>query len=235
MDTENEVRCAVGVADACEILAVATMFPTPELAQALCEGGMQDDARACLEDCGASCERAAQAVLAWDDFNGADQRDALSQIRRGYSLLFVRQKEGVAVWPYESAHFHRAEGKKGEPVLFRSPLTLAVEEAMKKENALPQDARVEPCDSVWNEFGFMAKLYGRKAVALAEGSEEMSRAHGRAARAFVEEHILAWLPRFFDEVARRSKGPDMDELARSYYQGLSAYAREVLLLLEKEE
>ena len=131
MDTENEVRCAVGVADACEILAVATMFPTPELAQALCDGGIQDDARACLEDCGVSCERAAQAVSVWDDFNGADQRDALSQIRRGYSLLFVRQKDGVAVWPYESAHFHRAEGKKGEPVLFRSPLTLAVEEAMK--------------------------------------------------------------------------------------------------------
>ena len=72
-------------------------------------------------------------------------------------------------------------------------------------------------------------------AALAEGNEEMSRAHGRAARAFVEEHILAWLPRFFDEVARRSKGSDMDALARSYYQGLSAYAREVLLLLEKEE
>ena len=120
-------------------------------------------------------------------------------------------------------------------MLFRSPLTLAVEEAMKKENALPQDARVEPCDSVWNEFGFMAQLYGRKAGALAEGNAEMSRAHGRAARAFVAEHILAWLPRFFDEVARRSKGPDMDELARSYYQGLSSYAREVLLLLEKEE
>lgn len=224
MVDEKTLKEAIGLADACELLAAAAAFPDEALADALSDGRLVADARSCLDDCGVGPEEAAAACGSWADLAGKDRDAMLSEIRRAYSLLFVRQGDGVAVWPYESAFLHVEAGRDGEPALFRSSVTLDVEKSMREAGGLPPDARTEPCDSVWDEFMFLSYLFGREAEALDAGDAEAAKLFRGRARAFVGDHASRWLPGFFDAVARELPavaGPE--SVPALFYGGLCSY------------
>ena len=233
MVDENELRTVIGLADACELLAAATPFPGEELARGLAEGTLAADARSCLEDCGVEPCEAADACAAWSGLAGQDADALLAQLRRVHSLLFMRQGNGVAVWPYESAFRHVAEGKGGEPALFRSPVALAVEGAMREAGVLPEDSRVEPCDSAWNELAFLSYTIGSEAEALAADDGQAAALWRQRSERFVEEHALRWLPAFFEAVSRALATVGPDDESRTFYEGLSAYGLRVMELLGK--
>lgn len=224
MVDEKTLKEAIGLADACELLAAAAAFPDEALADALSDGRLVADARSCLDDCGVGPEEAAAACGSWADLAGKDRDAMLSEVRRASSLLFVRQGDGVAVWPYESAFLHVEAGRDGEPALFRSSVTLDVEKSMREAGGLPPDARTEPCDSVWDEFMFLSYLFGREAEALDEGDAEAAELFRGRARAFVGDHASRWLPGFFDAVAcelPRVAGPE--SAPALFYGGLCSY------------
>lgn len=242
--SQTALERLAGLADAFELLRVATSFPAEELARAAVTGALADDARSCLEDCGMAPEAAAAVVAPWTVLAGGDAGELWAAMKRGHSLLHVRQGAGVAVWPYESAFIHRRMGMPGEPALFRTHVTLAVEASMRTAGVLPEDYLVEPCDSVWDECSFIAYLLGDEAAALASGDgmpDALAETRRGQLTAFVREHVLAWLPEFFDAVADQAEcgfgalgtpGESVG-LAQSYYRGLAAFGRQAVAQLEE--
>ncbi len=229
MIDEIALKNTIGLADACELLASASAFPDEALADALSDGRLVADAQSCLEDSGIPSNEASAICEPWRKLTGKDSDAILAGIRRAYSLLFVRQGSGVAVWPYESAFLHVKAGRDGEPALFRSAVTLAVEQMMNKAGGLPQDARTEPCDSVWHEFMFLSFLLGSEAEALASDNEEAEvLAHSRT-ETFVEEHASHWLPDFFSAVERELPiAVEPESIPDLFYRGLCAYGQRII-------
>lgn len=235
MVDENELRRVVGLADVCELLASATPFPNENLANALADGGLAGDALACLEDCGVAHDQAVAACSSWDRLVGQSASAILADIRRTHSLLFVRQGSGVAVWPYESAFLHVRAGKTGEPALFRGPVTLEVEQAMREVGVLPRDSRVEPCDSVWDEFMFLSYLFGNEADALNSGDAEAVALYRGRSAAFAERHALRWMPGFFGAIERKlSDVAEPESASHLFYGGLCSYGTCVMELLSRD-
>lgn len=229
MIDEKALKNTIGLADAYELLANASAFPNKTLAYALSDGRLVTDAQSCLEDCGIGFEEASIICEPWRTLVGIDSDTLLSGLRRAYSLLFVRQGNGVAVWPYESAFLHVKAGRDGEPALFRSSVTLAVEKMMSETGGLPQDARTEPCDSVWNEFMFLSHLLGCEAEAIVSGNEAVAAlAHDRT-EAFIMEHASRWIPDFFNAVERELPAIAKPEsIPDRYYKGLCEYSAQIM-------
>lgn len=224
MVDETALRSVIGLADACELLASVASFPDEALADALADGRLVADARSCLEDCGVAPEEVSAVCEPWEKLVEVDRDALLANLKRAYSLLFVRQGSGVAVWPYESPYLHVAAGKRGEPVLFRSAVTLDVERMMSEAGGLPQDARIEPCDSVWNEFAFLSYLLAGEAAALHADDEGASALSRSRVEAFADKHACRWLPSFFNAVARELPGAtEPASVADCFYRGLYLY------------
>lgn len=229
MVDENALRKAIGLADACELLASAAGFPDGALADALSDGRLVADAQSCLEDADVPAERASAICEPWRQLMGRDRTALLADLRRAYSLLFVRQGDGVAVWPYESAYLHAKAGRQGEPALFRSAVTLDVEHMMSEAGGLPPDARVEPCDSVWHEFMFLSYLLGSEAEAFDAGDGDAAALARSRAEAFVEGHASRWLPGFFGSVERELPAlVQPQDGSHLFYEGLCSYGMQVL-------
>ncbi len=236
MDEETALRRVIGLADACELLAAATAFPGDDVAAALGDGSLVADARACLADAGLGADEARAACAAWDALAGRDAAELGGALRRAHSLLHVRQGDGVAAFPYESAFRFVRDGHGGNPGLFRSPVTQDVEAQMRAAGVLPLDARTEPCDSVWQEASFASFLLGSEAAALSQGNAEDAAAwHGRAGD-FLAGHLLTWLPDLLSVTARLAaawaeEGSLPADAAR-YREGLGAWGAHVADLLE---
>lgn len=218
MAGEIEMHRAIGLADACELMAATFAYPTHALAEALVMGTYAEDARTCLVDSGASAEGdavfgrcAALAGPSAGALGAAQSTERASQIfemlRRAHSALYLLPTGNVRVWPYEGPFCYREEGRAGAPVLFRSRRQLDVERHMREAGVMPTDARREPSDSVWNEFSFLSFLYGSAAAAMHEGrDEDVERWRERIAR-FWSEHGSGWLPAFMNQT--RAAAPEV--------------------------
>ena len=225
MTEERELRRIIGLADACELLCAATAFPDEALAAALCDGSLTSDARACLADAQIDDAAGEAACADWEALAGRDAATLAASLRRTHSLLHVRQADGVAVFPYESAFRFVAGGHEGEPGLFRSPVTIAVEAQMREAGVMPANARTEPCDSIWNE-----------ATALMENDLDAAGAWRHRAQLFIEEHLMRWLPDFLCVTAQKARALAGDGLADEdavrFRTGLSAWGAQVARLLD---
>lgn len=213
---EDRLLAAVGIADMCEIASVMLAFPTPELAAALSEGIISEDLMGCFDDADVhDGVELLEAVVS--EFAPRNPDDLLGSMRRGYSLLYLAPGGDVPVWPYESPFCFVADGREGEPSLFRSPRQIDVERHMREAGVLPRDVRTEPADSAWNELSFMSYLYGQVAKALHEGREDDAvEWSGRIVR-FWDEHASKWLPAFMvktvEEVPKHPYGAEYGYLA----------------------
>lgn len=236
MIEEKEICRIIGLADACELLCAATAFPDEALAVALCDGSLVADARACLSDAQASSAEADAACADWEALVGRSATTLAASLRRVHSLLHVRQADGVAVFPYESAFRFVADGHEGEPGLFRSPVTLAVEAQMREAGVVPADVRTEPCDSMWNEAAFLSFLLGSEAAALSEDDLDAAANWRRREQLFLEEHLMKWLSDFLSVTALKASALAADDLvdedAVRYRAGLSAWGAHVARLLD---
>lgn len=226
---EAAVREAVGAADGCELLSYAFAFPTAELACGLSEGSVAEDAQACLRDAGASEDDAVRAADALRRWTGGNAEELLSQMRKDYSIMYLAPGVHKPIFPYESAFIHVQRGLPGAPALFRSRITLDVEQQMRDAGVVPKDVRTEPCDSVFEEFEFLSYLYARLADALQrEEADEAALWEGRARR-FVDEHVAPWMPAFMErtcELAADSPYSDFASVATALLGLLGPTAQE---------
>lgn len=215
----EDMRKVVGLADGCELMSALTRFPDNDVAAAVVNGSVRDDAVSCAKDVAAARDdgRAGDIEALCEGFVCAADEDAEglgAALRRAWSLLYARQ------------------GLPGAPALFRTALTLRVEKTMRESGVLPKDAETEPCDSAWNEWAFLSFLLGSEAASLeAEDEEAVALWRGRVAD-FVRDHAALWLLDFLtrtaEEVERLAQAGKVDPAAERFYGALAAYGRFLL-------
>ena len=210
MGQEEDLKQAVGLADACELLSYAFAYPDERLAQALVDGALADDARACLSDAGVAADRAnagaeaaAEGLRVWQ---GASVEETLSVMRKTYSRLYLAPGGHTPIFPYESAFLHVERGLPGIPALFRTAVTLDVERHMREAGVAAKNGRKEPCDSAFEEFEFLSYLHAKRAEALHCNDGERAAAWAQRIGAFQEEHVSMWLPTFMRRTQELAEG-----------------------------
>ncbi|MCB7036752.1 TorD/DmsD family molecular chaperone [Eggerthella sinensis] len=206
MGQEEDLKQAVGLADACELLSYAFAYPDERLAQGLVDGALADDARACLSDAGVAANGASAAAERLRVWQGASVEETLSVMRKTYSRLYLAPGGHTPIFPYESAFLHVERGLPGIPALFRTSVTLDVERHMREAGVAAKNGRKEPCDSVFEEFEFLSYLHAKRAEALHCNDGERAAAWARRIGAFEEEHVSMWLPTFMRRTQELAEG-----------------------------
>lgn len=121
--------------------------------------------------------------------------------------------------PYAS--FYLNEGR------LMGSAALAARRAYLAWNARPRDDGRVPPDHLALELGFMAHL-AHAAAGASDG--EAARSHSDSAE-FLDEHLLTWVPRFGDEVARATSHPffvGLANLTTAILEADEAWLREAL-------
>lgn len=191
----NEERYAA-TSELCALASLAFAFPTEQLAETVASGEFEeswDEAFAALTGRAAACSHAGARAADEYDLEKKAGATTFEQMRREYSRLYDLQGSGVLIWPYESCFLFRERGGKGMPGLFRTPSEMAVEDSMRRAGVQPVDRRTEPADSVAKELAFLSLLFGRGETGLGD------------ARAFLDEHVLQWIPAFMEQTAKKTR------------------------------
>lgn len=222
MSEENTLRRTIGMADAFELLSCLFTFPDAHLAQGLSEGAVAEDAQSCLVDMGASEADVTTVVSALGEWQAADVEPLLSIMRIKYSELYLTPGGHTPIQPYESAFIHVERGLTSAPALFRTPVTLDVEQCMREAGVLPKNARQDPCDSVYGEFAYLSYLYVQLADALYREDEEAITSWTSHIEAFREPHAHAWLPAFMAKTREMAGETPYDAFAQLAQVVLSA-------------
>ena len=227
--TEKDIRRAIGLADACELMRACFAYPDERVSEALVDGAFSSDLCGSLEDAGFEGADGASGLLSGFSALGTDE--CLSRLRRGSSFLYFAPEKIPPVFPFESAFRFVMHGREGSPVIMSSPVTADVELHMREAGVLPKTARREPADSVWDEFSFMSYLYGQVAKSLYEGrADEAAEWADRIVR-FWDDHASKWLPAFMEktieEAPKRSYGAEYGTLAQVGLVVLSVVAGDV--------
>ena len=220
MRRDEDIKRAVGKADAYELLSCVFAYPDERIAQGLVDGSLVADAYACLADAGACEDEASRTAEALSLDAPASAETLLGDLRSTYSRLFLAPGGRTPIFPYESAFLHVESGASGAPALFRTPVTLDVEAHMREAGVVAKNARKEPCDSVSEECEFLSYLYAKLADAVVREAADDEAAWADRIDAFERAHAHAWLPLFMERT---------QELAgESPYAGFAAFGLAVL-------
>ncbi len=204
----------VNLADACELLSATFSFPREELADALTDGSYVADMSEILSGLGVESAAVNEVCEGLIGFRAANANELTERLKRGYSLLFLAPGAKVPVWPYEAAFLYVASGRAGAPSLFRSPVTLDVEDMMRAAGVKMAADDKEPCDSIWHEFAYLSFVFGSAAQAVLDEDEERAKEWLGHGRSFVEKHVVPWVPAFLAAVeAERGKHSFGDDYA----------------------
>lgn len=198
MSRDEEVKKAVGKADAYELLSYAFAYPDERMVQGLMDGSLADDAQACLADVGMHESAALSAAEKLRMSAAVSAETLLEELRVTYSRLYLVPGGHTPIFPYESAFLHVAKGASGTPALFRTPVTLDVEAQMRAAGVVARDGRKEPCDSVSRECEFLSFLYAKLADALVRDAEDDEARWIERIATFEDSHVNAWMPSFME-------------------------------------
>lgn len=204
-------------ATAYELMALSFRYPDAGLVDALASGEWADAVR--------EVSGALGLVLpeGWDEglgaYAGRDAEELLHALRAEATRLFVSAPE-PAVSPYEGVW--RAADDGVQALLFVNPHSMAVERFMRSCGVGRPEGTNEPLDRVDAELEFlqwlcmlecdMAEAPEGVDPPAAEGAEPdasaaLAASWASARERFLEEHALAWMPRFADAVAEESREP----------------------------
>ncbi len=191
--------------------ALAQGFCKPERAVGE-EGGLEDllrNAAQCLDQ---------TWTVSLDGDGAPGDEDALLALEIEYNRLFVGPGRPAAL-PYESVY--RKTGGTGVGAMAREVLRCYAEAGL----GMSPDRRDWP-DHVATELGFMAYLVERGTEAENGDAERWAARE----RAFLRDHLLAWLPQFCRRVREVSRHPFYAALAELTAAFIRSEARRVGLV-----
>lgn len=194
-------------ATAYELLALTFRYPDQSLSEAVASGEWADAVQEVADALG--IELPADPKEACAPYVGHDAEEVLHTLRIEATHLFVGAPD-PAVSPYEGVWRAKDDGVK--PLLFVNPHTMDVERFMKACGIGQAEGKNEPLDRVSTELEFLQWLSMVEAgmSELSEGISADALPGGSVAAAhdaFVEEHVLTWMPRFCDAVAAEAREP----------------------------
>lgn len=133
-------------------------------------------------------------------------QEAIEPIRRDFNQLFGGSQR-VLVSPYESVH------RSSEGLLFDKE-TLQVREAYARFGLVVPRLNKEPDDHIGLELGFLSTLCVRALDCLEAQDRPGMTAPLEGIVSFLDSHLLAWAPDFFDRAE--------DQASTSFYRGVAA-------------
>jgi TorA maturation chaperone TorD len=220
---DKALQQAIAKADLCELLQIGFSYPTPELAQGLLDGSFEDDLEAALAEAGGAAPSSNDAGAANSDVNALYEH-----LRDSYSHLFLAPGSKKPVFPYEAAFMAKLKDPEVTPVYFRSPCTLDVEAQMKAAGVVPKNVNQEPCDSIFEEFEFLAYLYRGLVQALQDAGD--TNLWLARIELFLSGHLLTWADKFMEQTiaedARLGEG--------GYYARLAGWGLVVLPIMAQD-
>lgn len=121
-----------------------------------------------------------------------------------WDLFVVPGKRFVA--PVQSVYLDTRE-IEGERVggLLMGDSAVAVQRALAAAGLERDNARPVPPDHIAVELAFLSHLCERESVAWNQGDVDAAKETRQAARRFLEEHLLRWLPRLRERVRDRAR------------------------------
>lgn len=172
----------------CELLALAFRYPNEELVSIVMSGEWTDAASEISGALGIEWEANDDALLS------SDAEGEFHEMRQEATRLFIGAPE-AAVSPYE--FFWRSEDDGIRPLLLVNPYSTEVERFCNECGlGKSDDIANESLDSVWTELELLEILAARAAAGDADAAAKYD--------SFLEEHALAWMPRFADAVKRKA-------------------------------
>ena len=224
----TNLRTVIGLADCCELLGIAWAFPTEELVNGIQNDAFCQDAQAAMIDAGIA-ETAAQTLVgqfkqSCDSILEAENDTLFDTMRHAYTRLFLTPGGHTPVFPFESAFLFAQSGTHGVPTLFVSRTTADVEHCMRQAGVQAKNARKEPADAIWNEFAYLAFVFGSLAQALQSEDEAVAQKWVEHATTFLEKHALAWLPDFMEKTVVESQAYEVPPV----YASLAEMSKPIL-------
>ncbi len=183
---------------------VVASLASPEFAQVVCAFCDEDanGAESGAEDLPARVE-ALQAAAGRCADGG---ETALSSLADGYARLFVGPRRPEAA-PWESAYV-------GEDDTLFQPCTITVRKAYVAEGLIPAKYPRIADDHLAIELGFLASLGERAQAAYEAGDVEVLAANVASSQAFLDEHLLRWLPELCDALENATRSDVYAEAGR---------------------
>lgn len=202
----------LGMADAFALLSAAFSYPDDRLAEGLATGSFCLDLRNSLADAdlgGKAAEDAVDAIEA--AVAGRSAAELLVEMRADYTALYDAPGKYRKIFPYESSFRMKEKNPNAKTTLFLTKSTHDVEQAMRKRGALPESYRREPVDFVATELDFARHLLTGCAAVAQEGIDDPS--WNEDARSFIDEHVLSWMPAFFQRTRQLAPSSVYDAFA----------------------
>ncbi|WP_255467240.1 TorD/DmsD family molecular chaperone [Raoultibacter phocaeensis] len=201
---EDRAEEVCTLATAYELLAFSFRYPGAELADAVASGEWAEAAAEVAGALGLALPQGWDAGLA--AYAGQEPESLLHALRAEATRLFVGAPE-PAVSPYEGVW--RAADDGVQALLFVNPHSMAVERFMRSCGVGRPEGTNEPLDRIDAELELLQYLCMLDAgpAGAPEGAGPPEGGWAAARERFLEEHALAWMPRFADKVAEESREP----------------------------
>lgn len=200
--SNKETQQIAGTADGFALMAAAFTYPDPVLIEGIVDGALLDDLTACLHEMdiefdGSSLEEIRQFASA------QTPEESLELMRTEYTRLFYGLGTLRIIAPHESV-FRKLQVNPDTSRLtaFLTKSTHDVEAYMSTYNVLPDNARREPVDFFVTELDFMSHLYTGYLAAKCNGED--SQPWKNDIDAFLDKHVLNWMPSLMEQVQEKS-------------------------------
>lgn len=143
---------------------------------------------------------------------GSDLKKVVTDLRAEYVRMFYGSMTS-GVFPYESVY------TSPEHVMMQESHT-QVRRLYQQENLERDPASKEPEDHIAFEFEFMVYLCDRAAEAL-DADLDVAQAYLQKQKAFLDEHLLVWVPDFCEDVIKFTQSDFFRGLAQITAEHLS--------------
>ena len=204
-------------ATAFELLSLAFLLPTKDMAEALVAGEFAD---ACEEVLGAlkcALSDVDEISSSLSDYEGNDAQEVFHALRKEYTYLFVGERE-PRITPFVGVWAAQERGQKG--LLFVSKESVEIEHFMRDRGVaknLAAGQANDPVDHIGTVCEFMKYLclvnakaiQAPEGVVIEEGDYET----------FFREHVASYASWFSDQVLEQARCP--------FYEAMALFLKQV--------
>ncbi|MBR2834393.1 MAG: molecular chaperone TorD family protein [Coriobacteriales bacterium] len=204
LEERFDVVAQTALADWCSLVAYLLQPPTAEVIDQLQQASMGDDLRAIAFELRMTDEATDKLAGDFDELHrelaSTPAKEALGTIRREWTRVFVHPKAPI-IWPYEGVFCDvervHAGQKSTESRLFINPAATDAERRYKTAGYVDADMEY-PADFIVTELEFLAILHTQLAQALTTNDAQAAEQIKASFDSFWQEHIVNWMPRFFE-------------------------------------
>lgn len=205
---EPAVKNCTARSDYFALLAILLQMPSAEVIEGIKKGIILDDFQSIAQELDFpdrdTREISEKLMQVQHDLNA--QPGAFAEVRQEYTRLFAHPKS-PEIYLFEGLFIDSEKIKKGEVSsdarLFINPAATDAERHYQQAGlACVTDVRM-PADSITTELEFMSFLCKNLAEAVLEGESTVE--IREQIDAFTSQHIMKWVPRFFERCIEKSR------------------------------